>query len=261
MDFDNIIFEKSDGVAKITLNRPQEMNAINRGLLEELLKALNDVEGDDQVKVLVITGAGKAFCVGGDLKYLSGLMSRPMEVLHFTRFWKNVYNAIEDSTKPVIAAINGVALAGGLELVLVCDLAVASEDAMLGDQHANYGLVAGIGGTQRLPRIVGIRRAKELLLTGDWISAQEAYRIGLVNRVAPAGELKRTVDEMVSKLVTKSPLAAKATKRLVNLGMQTDLRTALELECGLTRELAASEDVKEGVRAFGEKRAPVFKGS
>jgi enoyl-CoA hydratase/carnithine racemase len=160
----------------------------------------------------------------------------------------------------VIAAINGFALAGGLELVEACDIAIASQEARLGDQHANFGLMPGGGGTQRLPRLVGVRKAKELLFSGDWVSPQEAERIGLVNRVVPAEKLEEAVDEMAKKLAEKSPLATKAMKAAVNRGMQTDLATALELEIGTILHHFTSEDVIEGINAFEEKRKPVFKG-
>ena len=174
--------------------------------------------------------------------------------------YHTICNTIENLSKPVIAAINGLALAGGLEIVECCDIAIASEEARLGDQHANYGLVPGGGSTQRLPRLIGIRKAKELLLTGDWISAKEAEAIGLVNKAVPANKLEEVVNELATKLAERSPMASKAIKFLVNRGMQTDLATALELEKGAVAHHSTSEDVAEGMRAFMEKRKPVFKG-
>ena len=163
-------------------------------------------------------------------------------------------------SKPVIAAVNGIALAGGLEVVEACDIAIASEDARLGDQHANYGLLPGGGGSQRLPRLIGRRKAMELLLTGDWISAKEAEAIGLVNKAVPADKLEETVNEFAQKLAERSPLTSKTLKKLVNEGMQMDLDAALDLEINTVAPLFGSEDVIEGFSAFNEKRKPVFKG-
>jgi len=260
MDFTTIILEKKEGIAKIILNRPEALNAVNKTMVEELYAAAEDIEEDEAIKVVVISGKGRAFSAGADLKYTKGALEDPHQMAEFLRLWHKAYNAIENLSKPVIAAINGFALAGGLELVEACDIAIASEEARLGDQHANFGLMPGGGGTQRLPRLVGIRKAKELLFSGDWVSPQEAERIGLVNRVVPAEKLEEAVDEMAIKLAEKSPLATKAMKAAVNRGMQTDLATALELEIGAILHHFTSDDVIEGINAFEEKRKPVFKG-
>jgi len=228
MSFTNIILEKGEGFAKITLNRPQVRNCLDRQTLEELERAFEDIENDDAVRVAVLTGAGIAFSSGADLKQLRGLNSEQFAA--YIRLFHRVCNKIENLTKPVVAAINGITLAGGLEVAMSCDMRIAVEDAQLGDHHANFGGIPGGGGSQRLPRLVGMSRGKEILFTGKWIDAHEAERIGLVNQVAPAGKLEEVVDEMVKALASKSPISLGTVKRLVNQGMQTDLSTGLELE-------------------------------
>ena len=212
------------------------------------------------MRVVVITGSGRAFCAGADLKYIKELLGNPQKMAEFGQLFHETYGMIENLSKPVIAAINGLALAGGIELLEACDIVIASEEVRIGDQHANFGLVPGGGGTQRLPRLIGIRKAKELLLTGDWVSGKEAEAIGLVNKAVPADKLEEAVNEMATKLAERSPMASKTIKFLVNRGMQTDLATGLELEKGALASHSATEDMAEGVAAFLEKRKPVFKG-
>jgi len=226
----------------------------------EIEEAIDDIKRDNAVKVVVITGKGRAFSVGADLKEVKTKVGKIEPMREFFQLVHRVLNAIENLSKPVIAAVNGLALAGGFEIVLACDLVIASEGAHLGDQHAHYALVPGGGSTQRTPRIIGIRKAKELLLTGDWLSANEAERVGLVNHVVPAEKLSDAVDEMVAKLVDKSPLGSAVIKNLVNRGMNTDLSTGLELEIGAIVPLMVTEDCLEGLRAFEEKRRPIYKG-
>ena len=261
MEFNSIIFEKEEGAARIILNRPEALNAISSELISELGVAVDDAEKDESIKVIVIAAKGRAFSAGADLKGMRGILSSPYELEKFIRSWHRTFNKLEESTKVVICAVQGIALAGGLELVNVCDIVIVSDQAKLGDQHANFGLIPGGGNTQRLPRIVGSRKAKELLLTGDWLSATEAERIGLVNKVVPADKLEEAINEMVDKVIkNKSPLAAKAIKNLVNKGMQVDLYSALELEIQAVLNHFRSEDIAEGIGAFEEKRIPVFKG-
>ncbi len=261
MNFKNIILEKTEVVARITLNRPEVLNAISPDLLSEMETAFADIEKDETIRAVVIAAKGRAFCAGADLKALKGIISSPVKYEEFVRLFHRTANAIEQSTKPVICTVQGMALAGGLELVNACDIVIASEEAKLGDQHANFGLIPGGGNSQRLPRIVGARRAKEILLTGEWLSAAEAERIGLVNKVVPADKLEEAVNEMVDKITkNKSPAAAKRLKSLVNDGMQVDLRSGLELEIQATCNYFKFYDPQEGIKAFEEKRTPVFKG-
>ena len=261
MKFENIIFEKKGGIARITLNRPEAFNALSPELVSELGLAVDDVEKDESINVIVIAATGKVFSAGADLKAISAMFGSQYLMERNSRSWHRTFNALEESSKPVICAVQGMALAGGLELVNACDIVIASEEAKLGDQHANFGLIPGGGNTQRLPRIVGARKAKEIMLTGDWLSAAEAERIGLVNKVVPADKLEEAVNEMVDKVSkNKSPLAASAIKNLVNKGMQVDLHSGIELEIQTVLNHFHSEDMAEGVRAFQEKRTPVFKG-
>lgn len=258
--FSNIILEKRSRIAKITLNRPEAMNSVNKETHLELQKALEDIEKDSAILVVILTGSGRAFCAGADLKYIKGVYQIPSKMAEFIGLWHTTCNAIEALSKPVIAAVNGMALAGGLELIEACDIAIASDSARLGDQHANFGLLAGGGGTQRLPRLIGIRKAKELILTGDWVSPQDAVAIGLINKVVPADKLEETVNEIATKIADRSPMASKTAKYLINRGMQTDLSTALELEKGVVLAHFGTEDAAEGLSAFMERRTPVFKG-
>jgi len=259
MKFSNIIFEKKDGVAKITLNRPDVLNALDTQTLHELGAAVENIENDSSVRVVVITANGRAFCTGADLTGIASIPSdKPQD--YFLRLWNKVFSAIENLSMPVIAAVNGMALAGGLELVMVCDLAIAADNAKLSDQHANYGLVPGGGASQRLPRIIGVRKAKELLYTGDRITPAEAERLGLVNKVVPADKLEEATNELAAKLAAKSPMALRAVKRLVSRGMESSLDAGLEMEMLAVTAHGSSEDMSEGMAAFIERRPPVFPG-
>jgi len=260
MGYNNIILEKEGRVAKITLNRPKAMNSLNLDTLNEMEEAITDIKGDGETRVVILTGSGRAFCAGADLAFIKTIIDNPIKTDEFLHRWKNVFSMIENMPQPVIAAINGFALAGGLELVMVCDIVIASEEAKIGDQHANYGLIPGGGGSQRLPRKIPFNKAKELVLTGAWLSPQEAERLGLVNTVVPADKLQEEAEEMAKQLAEKSPVASKTIKWLMNKGIQLDLDSALELEIGAVLTHFHTEDVKEGLAAFMEKRKPEFKG-
>ena len=261
MNYENIVFEKKSGIAKITLNRPEALNAMNRAMIIEIGHALEDAEKDSAARVVVITGSGKTFCVGADLKFVKEELDSLYDQQEFFRFGnKTLMNAIENLNKPVIAAVNGFALAGGFEITLVCDLVIASEEAFFGDQHINYGLVGPGGSTQRTPRLIGPRKAKEIIFTGERLSAGEAERIGLVNRVVPADELESATNDIAAKIAEKSPVALRIAKTLINRALEADQATASELEVMSAIVNATSEDYHEGIRAFNEKRKPVFKG-
>lgn len=262
MDFKNIIYEKRGPGAWIYLNRPELMNPLNLEIIQEIGQAWEDLERDYSIRAAVIIGKGRAFSAGADLTFVKQIMEStegPKIFVEYGRTWERVFNGVEDGRVPVIGAINGLCLAGGLELALICDILIASEDARIGDQHTNFGLIAGGGGTQRLPRKIGINRAKELILTGDWITAQKAMEWGLVNMVVPADKLEEAATELVNKIASKSREASRITKLLVNQGMQMNLHEALKLEQWAVALHFQGEDVREGLSAFKEKRKPQFK--
>lgn len=257
MKFTKIILDKKDRVAKITMNRPEAMNGLDPDILNEIEAALNECERDDSIRVVIITGKGRAFSAGADLKYqLNVIADNVARRLEFIRLVGKVTSTIYNLSKPVIAAVNGFALAGGLEIVAACDLAVAADNAQIGDQHINYALLPGAGNSQRLPRLIGARKAKEYLLTGKWMSAHEAERLGLVNQVVAADKLEEAAYEMAATLASKSPLTIKEMKKLVNKGLETNLDAGMEMECQACVLHATSQDAREGLRAFIEKREP-----
>jgi enoyl-CoA hydratase/carnithine racemase len=258
MDFRAITYATGGGIARITLNRPAQLNAISPELLEDLDRACALVEGDASVRAVTLTAAGRAFCAGADLRAVRELSPDAARWSAFMGLWHRVFDRIEALPVPVIAGVHGLALAGGLELVLVADLVVADETARLGDQHANFGLVAGGGGSQRLPRLIGARRAKELMLLGGWLGAAEALAWGLVNRVAPAGTVAAVVEEIAATLAAGSASANRTVKALVNRAFDAELGEGLALERRLVALHMRSADAAEGLRAFAEKRKPVF---
>jgi enoyl-CoA hydratase/carnithine racemase len=246
------------GIARVVLNRPAQLNAISPGLLEDLDRVCEAVERDARVRVVTLTAGGRAFCAGADLKAVRELVPDPEKWSGFMRLWHRVFNRVEALPAPVVAGVQGLALAGGLELLLVADLVVMDAAARLGDQHANFGLIAGGGGSQRLPRLIGARRAKELMLLGGWLDAEQALAWGLVNRVVPAGAVGAAVEELAQALAQKSVAAGRTVKRLVDRGLDLSLADGLELELRLAGEHMRSRDASEGLSAFAEKRPPVF---
>src|SRR5437870_12485513 len=258
MNLGTVTYAAQDGIARAVLNRPEQMNAISPDLLEDLDRVCAAVEGDATISVLTLTASGRAFCAGADLKAVKELSPDRVKWSGFMRRWHGVFDRIEALPVPVIAGVHGLALAGGLELLLVADLVIADEAARIGDQHANFGLVAGGGGSQRLPRLIGARRAKEMMLLGGWLSAAQALEWGLVNRVAPAGTLGAVVDEMAGLLAAGSGSAARTVKALVNRAFDADLLSGLELELSLVAAHMRTAEAAEGLRAFAEKRKPVF---
>src|SRR3989304_3668447 len=198
--FETLRLDREGPIARLVLNRPAQLNAINRQMLEDLSSACESIEGDPSIKVVTLTAEGRAFCAGADLRTVQELSPDPQKWEAFTRLWHRAFNRIEALAVPVIAGVHGMALAGGRELTMVADLVIADEEARLGDQHANFGLVAGGGGSQRLPRLIGLRRAKELMLLGHWLSAREALAWGLINRVVPAGQVREKLNELAGQL-------------------------------------------------------------
>jgi len=250
MDFENIIVEKKEGIAKITLNRPQVLNALNQQVLSEIQAALEDIGKDDKVGVVLITGAGRAFSAGLDIKVLSGLEGGGGAGKVGNKLGRGPIEAIESLPKPVIAVINGYCLTGALEMALACDMIIASENAIFGDTHAKWGLRPGWGLSQRLPRLVGVMKAKELSFTAETISAQEAERIGLINKVVPAEKLEEAAQELAGKMLSNSRGSIAAYKTLINKGMKADLATGLKIE---TETLITIEDTQERLTSFGKK--------
>ena len=259
MDLETLIYETKAGVGWITLNRPRRMNALNNQLLKDLERVTASVGDDPEVGAAVITGQSRFFSIGADLTDISRVKD-PVEARAFCSYVHQVFNAVEDLPKPVIAAVSGLALGGGCELAMACDLRLAADNARFGQPEIKIGVIPGAGGTQRLPRLVGLGRAKEMLMLGEPIDAEEACRIGLVNRVVPAESLLDEAMAMAKQLMAMPPVALATTKNVVNTGMQMDLKSALRLEAAAFEMLFATEDQKEGVSAFLEKRQPVFKG-
>jgi enoyl-CoA hydratase len=254
MDYENIIFEKEENIAIITFNRPEAMNALNNQTRAEFGQAIQDVASDDEIKVLILTGSGKAFVAGSDIKEFNA--TTPFAAHNIRRLGEMV----EQLEKPVIAAVNGFCLGGGNEIAMGCDIIIASEKAKFGQTEINIGIIPGGGGTQRLPRRIGVCRAKELIYTGDIIRAEEADRLGLVNRVVPMDELMPAAKELAKKIAAKSAAALKLAKTAINRGMQTNLESGLKYEYELYSLSLSLEDKLEGVNAFLEKRAPKFVG-
>jgi enoyl-CoA hydratase len=257
--FENLIYEKKNGIARITINRPEVRNALNIETRRELKTALEDTSEDENVKVVVITGAGdRAFCAGADIREF--LEFHSLQMREYLQLSRAVTNKIMNMEKPVIAAVNGYALGGGCELAMACDMIVASENARFGQPEIIVGLIPGGGGTQRLPRLIGEKRARELIYTGDIINAKEAERLGLVNKVVPADKLDETLNELLQKLLNRSPALLKIAKATINRSMDTTLTAGLSYELEACSLCFSTEDQKEGARAFLEKRKPVYKG-
>ncbi len=265
MKYSTIIVEKKEGVAKITLNRPESLNAQNEESLSELNAALEDAEKDDRIGVVVIRGAGRAFCAGMDLKAsfgAEGTAQMEKRGALGTRFYQ-VCNTIESMSKPVIAAVHGYAVTGGCVLAYTSDLVVAAENAQFMDTHARWGLIPGAGESQRLPRRVGLVKAKEMFFTCDPVGAKEAERIGLVNRVVPLEKLDEAVKELTDKILKNSRNSIGIIKSLINKGARADFETGMKQEWGIGKgglaNLEPNEDREARLRAFKEKTAPISK--
>jgi len=259
VEFQNIILTKEDYLAILTINRPKALNALNGDTLFEIEAAIKDVKADPNIKVMIVTGSGdKSFVAGADITFMLPLS--PAEGRYFSDVGEKVFRQFELMEKPVIAAVNGFALGGGCELAMSCDIRLAAENALFGQPEVGLGIIPGFGGTQRLPRLVGEGRAKELTYTADTINAQEAYRIGLVNHVYPLEQLMDEAKKMAKKIASKGPLAVGYSKFAIGKGMQVDIDTAMSIESDMFGMSCATEDKFEGMTAFVEKRKPAFKG-
>ncbi len=260
MSYSNIRFEVHDaGIALLTINRPEKLNALNAETVLELRDAVARAASDAEVRALIVTGAGeKAFVAGADINQLAVLT--PIEAQAYAERGQSVFREIEMLAKPTLAAVNGYALGGGLELAMSCAVRVASENARLGQPEVKLGILPGYGGTQRLPRLVGRGRALEMLLSGEPVTAAEAYRIGLVNHVVPQAELLEFSRQWLHKVLANAPLALGLTMQAVDVGLEAGLEQGLRFEAAAFGLTTATEDRREGTRAFLEKRTPAFAG-
>ena len=259
MTFENLLIDRDGPVAVVTVNRPKVLNALNTQTLDELRRAILALKHDDSVRAVVLTGAGeKSFIAGADINELA--VQTPTTGREHAMAGQHVLDLIEHMGKPVIAAINGYALGGGCELAMACTLRIAADTARLGQPEITLGIIPGYAGTQRLARIIGRGRALELLLTGDQISAQEAHRLGLVNRVVPAADLMRDARALAATLAAKAPVAVRYILEAVHKGLEMPFPQAQVFEATLFGLVASTEDMREGTKAFLEKRKPEFRG-
>nr|WP_094605702.1 short-chain-enoyl-CoA hydratase [Sporomusa silvacetica] len=257
--YNNVLYQTDNGIGMITLNRPKALNALNSGLLKELDSLLDEIAQDDNVKVVIITGSGdKAFVAGADISEMQSMSALAGRT--FGKFGQAIFSKLENIPQPVIAAVNGFALGGGCELAMACDIRIASEKAKFGQPEVSLGIVPGFGGTQRLSRLIGKGRAKELLYTADIVDAQEAYRLGLVNIIAPADELISTAKALAEKILSRAQVPVQLCKAAVNTGMDTDLESGIAYEAEVFGLCFATADQKEGMTAFVGKRKPNFTG-
>ncbi|MGH9767309.1 MAG: enoyl-CoA hydratase/isomerase family protein [Blastocatellia bacterium] len=255
---ENVLLERRGRVALVTINRPDKLNALNIATRKDLADRLDELRNDEEIRVIVITGAGeKAFVVGADINEFAGRTAVEQRAVMKAR---SIFTSVEDFPKPLIAMINGFCLGGGCELALACDIRVASDRARFGQPEINLGIIPGGGGTQRLARLIGEGKAMQMILTGEMIDAQEALRLGLVNEIHPAAELEAKTMELANKIAEKSPIALAMAKTSVKNAARTNLREGLDQEVDLFALCFSSEDKEEGVRAFMEKRKPEFKG-
>jgi enoyl-CoA hydratase len=259
MTFPNIVLEKKDSIAYITINRPKVLNALNRQTVEELRDALLDARADDAVRVLILRGAGeKSFVAGADIGELS--QQTPVSGKEFSLFGQSVIHLLETMGKPSICAINGFALGGGCEIALACSIRIASKTARLGQPEVKLGIIPGYGGTQRLARLCGKGVAQELCLAGEMISAEEALRVGLVNHIYEPAELLPAAEALARKIIANAPVAVKYTMEAIERGMEMPQEEGLFLEATLFGLACATEDMREGTKAFLEKRPAKFAG-
>lgn len=259
LNVENLLFEKQEGIGIITVNRPKALNALNRATLVEIDSLFEVLGKDEEIKAIIITGSGdKAFVAGADITEMQQMTG--VEGRAWGKLAQAVFHKIENFPRPVLAAVNGYALGGGCELAMACDIRIASEKAKFGQPEVSLGITPGFGGTQRLPRLIGRGRAKELLFTGDMIDAEEAYRIGLVNKIAAHQNLVETAKEMANRIMLRGSVAVTLCKAAVNEGLDVDLESGCAYEAEVFGLCFATADQKEGMTAFLEKRKPVFRG-
>jgi len=259
LKFENLLYEKKNSIAYVTLNRPKVLNALNNATWHELRVAFEDARDDETVRGVVLTGAGdKAFIAGADISELATVSAVQAE--QSSSYGQDVLNLVESLGKPVIAAINGFALGGGCETAMACTIRLATEHSKFGQPEVKLGVLPGGGGTQRLPRLVGKGRALQLILSGGMISASEAYRIGLVNEVVPGADLIPRAEALLREIFSNAPLAVRYSLEAVNKGLETSQAEGLALEASFFGLCSGTEDKQEGTRAFLEKRAPQFQG-
>ncbi len=259
LTLDNVLYEKRDGIAYVTINRPKVLNALNTPTWKDMRTAFEDARDDASVRGVILTGAGnKAFVAGADISELAHVAA--FEATQSSRLGQEVLDVIENLGKPVVAAVNGFALGGGCETAMACTIRIAADSAKFGQPEVTLGLVPGGGGTQRLPRLVGKGRALQLILSGETISAQEAYRIGLVNEVVPVAELIPRAEAILKRIAANAPIAVKLAIEATNKGLETSQSEGALLEAAYFGVCAATEDKKEGTTAFLERRPPQFRG-
>ena len=258
MTFNTLLYEKTEAIGVITFNRPESLNAINSELMSELEQVLDEIAGDNEVRAVIVRGSEKVFMAGADVKELVAIAT-PSGARDFGEKARKLCKRLEDLKQPVIALVGGPAFGGGCEIALACDIRIAAENASFALPEIKLGVLPGAGGTQRLPRLVGVGRAKEMLFSGDPIDAQEAYRIGLVNKVVSVESMMDEAREMAKRFIERPGYALMTIKELVNEGMSMGLISALALEARNFEILFSTEDLKEGMTAFVEKRKPVFK--
>lgn len=258
MGYENLLVEVEGDIGTITLNRPKALNALNSQMLEELKCAAAEMECNDAVKVVIVTGAERAFAAGADIAEMMPMTA--LEGQKYGQRGQETFAAFEDMSKPVIAAVNGFALGGGCELAMACDIRLASEKAKFGQPEVKLGVTPGFGGTQRLPRLVGRAKAKELIFTGEMIDAAEAHRIGLANAVYPPEALMEEAKKMAGTIAQNGAIAVSLAKRAANQGIEVDLKSGCALEAEIFGLCFSTEDQKEGMKAFVEKRPANFKG-
>ncbi len=258
MEYRYLLLEKKDGILLVRIHRPEELNALNVDLLSELDCAMAEASAEEEVRAVILTGEGKSFVAGADIACMSTM--DPVEAKAFGSFGAEVFRRIEIMEKPVIAAVNGYALGGGCELAMACDIRIASTKAKIGQPETSLGITPGFNGTLRLPRLVGLGRAKEIILAGETLDAAEAYRIGLFNKVVEPEELLDTAWELASKIVSRAPLAVRYAKEAMNNSMESGFEAAMAMEANLFALCFATQDQKEGMAAFLEKRKAGFSG-